>query len=447
LSKKRNDIDIALNSDVNALSGTSYGIIDFFVSIVMAFSILIYMASISISLFLATVITSVLGVFLYSKSQKKVSASFAEAIELESVYMRKANALLDGFKEIFMDRGKGKDIFDRDLHSVSERSKSVNLRAQTSMMNGQVAVQMLFYLLITFVLLMATRIESLSAGEIVKYIFTLLFLVGSISTIVTQLSSLARATASYKHLTQICEDLENEQRSSYFSSDHSGLDTFIFLKMKDIEFLYEQSSDRFRIGSFDFSISRGEVVFIYGGNGSGKTTFINLLMGVYDLKTGQILYNDEIVKSRSLEKYRMNFSFVASDYYLFDELYGINEVDLEMWNYYLVLFELEGLLTLEGKKLSTVNLSTGQRKRLALIVALQEKKPILVLDEWAADQDPLFRKKFYLEILPFLKTKGFTIIAITHDDRYYYCADRLLHMEEGLLKNEDLKLFQNKVLL
>jgi len=296
------------------------------------------------------------------------------------------------------------------------------------------------------VLLMATHIASLSAGEIVKFIFTLLFLVGSISTIVNQLPALARANASYKHLAQISKELEAEQIQTVMPSGIIRPNDFESIEIKDIQFLYEQSGDGFRIGPFDFSINKGEVVFIYGGNGSGKTTFINTLMGVYACHSGEILFNAGKIENGQLAKYRANFAFVASDYYLFEELYGIEKVDLEMWDYYLDLFELTGLLTLEEKKLSTVNLSTGQRKRLALMVALQEHKPVLVLDEWAADQDPLFRKKFYTKILPILKSKGFTVIAITHDDRYYHCADRLFRMEEGLLVPEDVKIFQSSLL-
>jgi len=445
LLKKRNDINIALNSDVHALSNASYGIIDFLTNIIIAISILIYLASISIQLFLATVATASLGIFLYSKSQKKVSARFAEAIVLENVYLQKANSILDGFKEIFMDPRKGKDIFERDLHFAGEKSKEVNLLAQTSMMNGQVMVQLLFYLLIASVLLFATHISSLPADAIIKFIFTLLFLVGSITTIVTQLPGLTRANASYKHLTQISKQLESIQAQTDVSSGSLLSNEFRSIEVKGIQFLYEKSGDGFKIGPFDFSISKGETVFIYGGNGSGKTTFINTLMGLYFSSSGQIQFNSKKIDNGSFAKYRSNFAFVASDFYLFEELYGIEEVDLKLWHYYLALFELNGLLTLDGKKLSTVNLSTGQRKRLALIVALLENKPVLILDEWAADQDPLFRKKFYTKILPILKSEGITIVAITHDDRYYSYADRLFRMEEGLLIQEDKRLFQTRV--
>ena len=77
--------------------------------------------------------------------------------------------------------------------------------------------------------------------------------------------------------------------------------------------------------------------------------------------------------------------------------------------------------------------SGGQRQRLAIARAVLRNAPILVLDEWAADQDPQFRRKFYREILPELKRRGLTIVAVTHDDHYFDAAERRLHMEEGRL--------------
>ncbi|MEO0778406.1 MAG: peptide ABC transporter, partial [Bacteroidota bacterium] len=124
---------------------------------------------------------------------------------------------------------------------------------------------------------------------------------------------------------------------------------------------------------------------------------------------------------------------VFSDFYLFDEFYSVGEVNEAKLRDYLELFEIDEKVTIEGGKFSTTDLSTGQRKRLALIAVLLEDKPVLVLDEWAADQDPYFRKKFYTEILPRFKKEGWTIIAITHDDKYYDCCDRLLKMDYGRL--------------
>ena len=99
------------------------------------------------------------------------------------------------------------------------------------------------------------------------------------------------------------------------------------------------------------------------------------------------------------------------------------------------MFEMKEKVEMTDQGFTTTDLSTGQRKRLAIIAAILEEKPILVLDEWAADQDPYFRKKFYTELLPLIKDMGHSIIAVTHDDKYYSYADKLYKMEYGRLKN------------
>jgi putative ATP-binding cassette transporter len=91
----------------------------------------------------------------------------------------------------------------------------------------------------------------------------------------------------------------------------------------------------------------------------------------------------------------------------------------------------------DGQRLSDVRFSQGQRKRLALLMAAVEQRDCLLLDEWAADQDPQFRQFFYHELLPALQSQGKTIIAITHDDHYFDRADRLLKMDAGCLTEVD----------
>ena len=174
------------------------------------------------------------------------------------------------------------------------------------------------------------------------------------------------------------------------------------------------------------------MVFIAGGNGSGKTTLFKLLTGLYKPTRGSILVNGKILSDL---EYRQLFSPIYSDFHLFEKLYGYqNKVDETKIEELIKLMGLEEKVNFTDFGFSSTSLSTGQRKRLALISALIEDKPILVLDEWAADQDPQFRKFFYHQILPDLKKKGTTIIAITHDDNYFDMADRLYKMAEGQLK-------------
>jgi putative ATP-binding cassette transporter len=65
------------------------------------------------------------------------------------------------------------------------------------------------------------------------------------------------------------------------------------------------------------------------------------------------------------------------------------------------------------------------------MAAYLEDRPVYLFDEWAADQDPLFKEMFYREFLPELKSRGKTVIVITHDDRYFPVADRIIKLENG----------------
>jgi putative ATP-binding cassette transporter len=104
------------------------------------------------------------------------------------------------------------------------------------------------------------------------------------------------------------------------------------------------------------------------------------------------------------------------------------------------MMELEEVVRFDSQKKSIDNkLSMGQRKRLALIYALMEKRDVMVLDEWAAEQDPHFRAYFYEQIIPVLKQMNKTVIAVTHDDKYYGQADRILHFDFGKVA-KDVKL-------
>ena len=170
------------------------------------------------------------------------------------------------------------------------------------------------------------------------------------------------------------------------------------------------------------------------------------ILGLCFPSAGEIKLNGVLIRNDNYPEYRTAFSAVFSDFYLFDEILLSDNFSMVRWNYYIQLFEMEGKVKLEGMRLSTLELSTGQRKRLALIVTLLEEKPVLVIDEWAADQDPYFRKKFYTEIIPLLKKDGVTIIAITHDDKYYYCADKLYKMNYGKLVEERVNIYESDII-
>jgi putative ATP-binding cassette transporter len=208
------------------------------------------------------------------------------------------------------------------------------------------------------------------------------------------------------------------------------------IEMRNVEFRYvhERSDSVFQVGPVDFTLRSGDLVFITGGNGSGKSTFLKLLAGLYEPDSGEITLDGARVNEKRRGQYRSLIAAVFADYHLFRRLYGIADPDPLEVERLLEQFKLDRKTSLSDGEFKTIELSSGQRRRLALIVSLLEKRPILMLDEWAADQDPEFRRKFYHELLPALHRGGATVVVVSHDDRYLdemEVQGRRLRMDEG----------------
>jgi putative ATP-binding cassette transporter len=190
----------------------------------------------------------------------------------------------------------------------------------------------------------------------------------------------------------------------------------------------------FTLGPIDLSIRQGEVIYLIGGNGSGKTTLAMLLLGLYEPEQGHVELNGVKIDKRNLVQYRQQFSAVFADFHLFDEILCHDQAQIaKRATHYLHTLELDHKVSISGNRFSTTSLSSGQRKRMALIASYLEDRPIYLFDEWAADQDPVFRRVFYTELIPDLKRKGKTVIVISHDDAYFECADRLVQVAQGRL--------------
>src|SRR5262249_7237581 len=196
---------------------------------------------------------------------------------------------------------------------------------------------------------------------------------------------------------------------------------------------YEREGEEtsFTLGPIDIALRPGELVFLVGGNGSGKTTLAKLLTGLYMPETGELRLNGERVTAERLEHYRQHFAAVFSEFYLFDTLLGMETPGLDAQaRKYISELHLAHKVKVQDGVLSTTDLSRGQRKRLALLTAYLEDRPLYVFDEWAADQDPQFKEIFYYHLLPELKARGKAVVVIGHDDRYFPVADRIPRIQD-----------------
>ena len=221
-----------------------------------------------------------------------------------------------------------------------------------------------------------------------------------------------------------------------FKFDDSLSDEWQSIRLKDLNFNYYHG--KFSLNDVNLEIKRGEITFIIGKNGSGKSTLINLLCGLIRPSSGEIYLDSTKIDETNLQSYQAKISAIFADFYLFSQTLShegfASQSDIEGL---LAMLEIDKKVSVIDNKLSTTQLSTGQRKRLSLLIAILERRSILILDEWAADQDPLFKRKFYKEILPFLQSKGISVIAVSHDDSYFDVATRIILVKDSFVRELD----------
>ncbi|HWV52536.1 cyclic peptide export ABC transporter [Pseudorhodoplanes sp.] len=399
----------------------------------------IYVAYLSLTAFLLSVlIVSMAGLIFHFRSRKLVEER-ARAAEHERRLFDRITDFLDGFKEVRLNRARSDSLFD-DAVNVSRTAANIKIRAQSETFKQIAYSQGYMYILLGTVVFVAPQFsDSLGGASIAKITAALLYVIGACFALVQSIPILMNANAAADRIQR----LEDKLREAVSSETDEVITskTFESIEMRQMVFSYvDRHSDvAFHIGPIDFTLRSGELLFITGGNGSGKSTFLRVLAGLYHPESGEILLNGKRVTKATRDEYRELFSAIFYDYHLFRRLYGIQDVDTRKLADLLAQFRLEDKTGLTNDEFRTLDLSGGQRRRLALIVSLMEDRPIMLLDEWTAEQDPEYRRKFYDELLPEMMRAGKTVVVITHDDRYldeFRLPARRIHMEEGRIVEE-----------
>jgi len=433
--KKLSDqIKSCLTSDISILTQSAEHSIYFLTSLLTMFLCIGYLAHLNILLFFITLIVIVLGGLCYYVSFKRNQFFLKNARAEEDKFVRLLTSITDGFKEISIDPNKKKNLGIIKLGEVSKQSIDLNTKAFTGISLNQLIGQILFFTLILTVLRYSHSYFGLPVITSINFVFILMFLRSAIETTMVLLPSLYQANIAYRRIINLINILKKAPPESQEYSQNA-FNNFSKIILHQLGHSYSENTNKehdFDLGPIDLEISKGDIYFIFGSNGSGKTTLILVLLGLLKPSAGSIMVDDKVISKDNIETFQMLFGVVFSDYFLFDQVFNL-DIDDATVNEYLKIFELSLKVKWVNNSFTTRDLSMGQRKRLALISILLENKPIIVLDEWAADQDPYFRKKFYEQIIPLLKRKGFTIIAITHDDKYYHLTDYLYQMQEGNL--------------
>ena len=347
-------------------------------------------------------------------------------------------ALTEGIKELKLHRSR-RSAFYQNIHDTTGVYQEHNVAAETCFIAAQNWNHFLYFALIGVILFLVPHLANFSRETLTGYVVTSLYLMGPLAGVMTSFSLFGRASVALEKVQQLGVSLAAHSTESCSCAATEPERSFSRLELSGIVHSYhrEQEDSHFVLGPIDLVFQPGELVFLVGGNGSGKSTLAKILAGLYVPEAGQVRLDGERITDANRDDYRQLFSAVFSDFYLFENLLGLNNSNLDAQaQRYLEMLHLHHKVKVRQGVLSTTAVSQGQRKRLALLTAYLEDRPFYLFDEWAADQDPYFKEIFYTRLLPDLKARGKTVLVISHDDKYFDAADRIIKLDYGKLSGD-----------
>ncbi len=423
------NIHAALNNDTENVSGFVNAFVNGLTGVITLVTCFIYLATINFlgMVISVLVICGAVGAFLIAS--KNAEKMFEKNRDIQNTFFKYINDMLKGFKELYINKRKGKE-FTNDIKKSCEDYRDTRVQAEFDFVGVSILGEILYIGVVGIVVFIFPLLfPNLQNNTLRNYVLVYLYMGGIVNQEIFLVPGVMRVLVSWRRINQFIKDISCIE-SNEKKADHKVQNSKFDIKVKDVVFQYKnENGEKFRVGPINCDFKSGEIIFISGGNGSGKSTLAKLITGLYTPDEGEISINGEKADQETLGSY---FSAIFGDYYLFDKMYGIDyQSKTEEIRKYLKVLRIDDKVQVKDGLFSSTKLSTGQRKRLALLVSYLEERPAYLFDEWAADQDPEFRKFFYKVLLPELKARGKTIIAITHDDSYFDDADKHIKMETG----------------
>jgi putative pyoverdin transport system ATP-binding/permease protein len=433
-----NQLIASLSSDTVALSGAIIAVPTIIINIITVIGVCVYVTLLDKGLYVlcASLCLLVASVGYYGPSKRSRAYFKRVRRDWDKVY-EQFLALTNGIKELKVNYPR-REAYLRNFESVTfsmHRNNKFGNYIQALAQGGGNITFSFFLVMALFLLPLYVRVD---AHTLYIYLFVSFYLMGPVRQLMGLIPVLANAQVSLEKLEEMESQLDRSVGS--ILDEHSPpivaepLQPWESLELKNVVHDYQDEDKRatFTLGPVDLTFRRGELIFLTGGNGSGKTTLVKLLTGLYTPDGGEIYLGGRRITDENLEYYRRHFSIIFSDCYVFDTLIGLEGQKLDAKaRAHLEDLRLADKVKVVNGKLSTTALSQGQRKRLALLACYIEDRPVYIFDEWAAEQDPFFREIFYTKILQELKAKGKTVVAISHDDRYYHLGDRIIKLDYG----------------
>lgn len=423
---------VALTDDIASVTDALVEVPVLIINVALVIGCLVYLGTLSLPVLLAVAVLMLVGIVSY---QIPLSAGVRRQMlvrDMADEMFAHFRGLTQGVKELKI-HGQRRDHFMDNLRKTAGSVRDLGVAARKIFIAANSWGSLLFFVVVGLILFVLPHFTMITADAMSGYVLVLLYLMTPLQLILGSFPMLSQANIAVSKVESLGVSLleQGMEDNSRSAASDPGWQR---LELSGVTHTYRQDGeDRlFSLGPIDLTFRPGELVFIVGGNGSGKTTLAKIVLGLYEPEAGEIRLDGEKVTRESLEVYRQRFSAVFSDFFLFETLLGLDAPELdERAARYLAQLQLKHKVRVAGGKLSTTDLSNGQRKRLALLTAYLEDRPVYVFDEWAADQDPEFKRIFYHQLVPELRARGKTVLVISHDDRYYHVGDRIVKLDYG----------------
>ncbi len=439
-----NKILATLTEDVQTIANTIFMIPFVCIDLAIILSCWAYLASQSVPVFLAMLLCVGFATITVQTLLGNARKYLKQGRDEDDTLLKHFGSLTGGMKELKLSGLRRRSFLEDDLGPSAARSKQYQVRALTLFSIATGWGNLLLFFIIGMILFALPKFVILTPAVLSAYALTIIFLMLPFGNLFQRLPFLMRANVALAKVDDMGLTLESQAEPNALaratlSQSPPSQGGFRGIALTNVVHQYrgDREDTPFTLTIPKLEIPAGQLVFIVGGNGSGKSTLAKILMGLYPPETGTIAWDGQVITPEGLPDYREHFSAVFADFYLFDRVLETPETQQQSQTY-LEKLQIAHKVTIQDGMLSTTALSTGQRKRLALLNAYLEDRSVYVFDEWASDQDPVFRELFYHTILQELKAKGKTVIVISHDDRYFNVGDRLIKLDYGEIESDRL---------
>ena len=436
----------ALTGQTDTVATTIMRIVAMIQAILLLLFSLVYITLQSWPSGVATIVAFILGVTAFLLTEGPARRVLNHANKARIAFYDAVNDTLRGHKELRLRQARRNALSGRIGHETEQARKRA-IEAERYFSYGQSAATAALALLLVAIVTLLPLVANVGSVVILQVLTVVLFAFGPIEAVVSGLPAFARASVAFNNLNDVIAELNANPETEAARNAPDGRPKFRSIELRGVTATLRrpsqapgsQATDSFTLGPIDLTLTPGQSVFITGGNGMGKSTLLQILTGLRYPDAGEILLDGEPVTRDSVGHYRGLFSAVFSEFYLFRHLYGMTEAERGKLQAHIEELGLaQGVSIAEGR-FTSLALSTGQMRRLALSIALAEERPIVVLDEFAADQDPVRRAFFYDVLVPRLAQAGHLVIAVTHDEHCFGKSERLIRMEDGKIVSDTIQ--------